>query len=297
MDFLQDYVKNLELGGKSQATIRTYKKDIGKLISHFSIKDKESLDRLSVSDFQSFYTSQNITPVSLNGLIRSLSAFFTWLKGIDYIQDNAFFHVKFGKTKFVSVKKEHKVILTDEEARELISAADNIQDKFMLALMLSTGLRRDEVGKIKITDIKDCTIIINGKGNKQRKTFLNDTLCHMLNMYMAERKTDSPFLFYATRGNVSSSGQLTGSAVNDRVKACAKKANIDPEKAKKVSAHRLRGTLLTNVIRQFGIRAAQSVAGHASMNTTMLYDESGDEITRDVLLGMGTKFEEIVNAK
>lgn len=289
MNELTQYFKMLELGGKSAQTIRVYRKDLDKFFSYFSISTFAELKKLKVSDFHSFYESQsNLSPVSMNGLIRSLSAFFSWVKDT-YHFESEFFNVKFGKTRFVKAPKVKRMILTEEESVRLIKAGDSIQTRFMLALMLFTGIRRDEVSKIQMTDISGCQITINGKGSKQRNVFMDDVICTMLNAYLAERKTNSNYLFYGTRGEAAGDGNmLSGTAIYGRVKAAGEKSGIPAEKIAQLSPHKLRRTAGTRIAMAFDIPTASKVLGHSNLSTTMIYMDD-DTIVKNALLGQRSK--------
>jgi integrase len=283
---LDSYFQALQLGEKSPCTIRVYEKDLGKFVKFFNVSSQDQLTNLSVSDFQKFYQSQsNLSPNSLNGLIRSLSAYFYWMRETGYIEKSDFFKVKFGRGKFVKVPKTKKLILSEEEQLALIKGGNNLQDKFMIAVLLFTAIRRDEICKIKMSDINGCQILINGKGSKQRPVYLDETLCNMMNLYLAERAVDSEYLFYTTKGKGSPDMPLTGTAIYNRVKSAAKNAGIDPDKIAKLSVHTLRRTAITRLSLLFGRTAAARVAGHASEATTAIYDQSADEVAKRALLG------------
>lgn len=286
-NLLSQYIKSLETGEKSPQTIRVYSKDLEKFFAYFpKVSSAKEIQALTVEDFRSFVATQSeLKPSSLNGLLRSLSAFLSWCIASGLFESSEFFKMKFGRSRFIKVAKVRKIVLTDDEIEAIIKSGSNVQEKFMIALMVFTGIRRDEVCSIKLTDVNGCAILINGKGSKQRKIFLNETLCNFLNIYMAERNSESEYLFYGTRGEGGNS-KLSGVAVNNRVKMAGKRAGIEEERLAKLSAHRLRGTALTNIIRQFGIQAAQKVAGHSNLATTSIYDESGDEVTMNALLNL-----------
>lgn len=273
-----EYIKNLEIGEKSENTIRTYKRDLHKFVEFFNLQSYEDLNKLQQSDYRNFVASLQgvVSPVSINGLLRNLSAFITWALDNELISNDSFRKVKFGKGRFIKVEKTIKDVLTNEEAEAVIKAGSNIQEKFMLALMLFTGIRRDEVTKIKLTDINENVILINGKGSKQRKIFLEPTLAHMLSIYKTERNSQSEYLFY----HGDKTEKLTGTTINNRVLAACQKAGI----TKKITAHRLRATLVTNIIKEFDIYTAMKVAGHSSINTTRIYDASGDATVMNALL-------------
>ena len=279
---LNQYIKVLELGDKSVHTIRSYKRSIETLYNHFNITEVSQLDGLSVSDYQSFYMAQKLSPNSLNGLIRNLNAYFVYLTDSGFIKEgNSIFKVRFGKSRFVKFKRPKKQVLTSEQSEALINAGRNAQEKFMLAMMLKTALRRDEVSSIRMSDIKGNQILIQGKGGEERFTFLDTELCAMLESFLDERDTDSEYLFYSTRGETGEAGRLSPVSVNNRVKACAEEAGLEDW----VTAHRLRGTAITLASINFGLKGAQALAGHRDSKTTELYITTTDEYVKSMLLG------------
>jgi integrase/recombinase XerD len=286
MDKIQEYLKGLEIGGKSIHTIRGYKSSLDKFQEYFKVSTFDDLNNLTTSQIQNFYedVSKSWKPNTLNALIRNLTAFFKWLKRKKFITgEHPFFMVDFGGKRFVKVPKVKKMILTEEETRNLIKAGATIQDKFMISLMSFTAIRRDEVCKIKISDIEGCKIQINGKGEKQRNVYLDETMCHLLNIYMSQRNTDSEYLFYPTRGESSESGSLTGTTIANRIKSAGERSGIPAEKLAKLTPHRLRGGGLTRLIKLYGVDTARMIAGHSSNKITEIYNEGQDDIVRYAL--------------
>ena len=282
---LDQYISNLETGSRSQETIRTYKKDLKKLFDFIGDSTIEKIKSLTVSDFHSFYETQSkLEKSSFNGLLRSLSAFFNWLKYSGYIEDSDFFKIRFGKSRLVKEPKVKRLVLTDVEKENIILAGENIQERFMLALMFKTALRRSEVCNIKISDINGCDILIHGKGGEEEFTYLNKTLCTMLNLYLAQRKSDSEYLFYGVHGQKSKSGKMNSNSVNNRIKACAIRSGMSKERAEQVSSHTARRTSITHMYVKRGAGAAQGLGRHKSFQTTNRYINIGQEMIKDLLL-------------
>lgn len=279
MNILTAYENALKLGNKSANTIRAYKKDVALFLNFFKISTVEEVKALGKMDIEAFYGSQtSLSASSLAGLVRNLMAFFHWL---DVDETHAFFSVKFGSSRYPKVSQQVKDVLTSEECVRLIEAGEDPQVRFMIALMLFTALRRGAVRKIKMSDIQDCVISnVQEKGGKIRKTFMDETLCIMFEVYKAQRNSTSEYVFYGRHGEKGENGMISGESINQRVKDAIKRAGIQ----KKITAHRLRGTRITQLIQTKGIQAAQLVAGHASINTTKLYDASSEDFVRDILL-------------
>lgn len=285
MKTIDDYIGSLKQGGKSPATLRTYRKDCEKLVNYFNIKDAKDIENISVSQYLEFYDAQNLSPNSVKGLIRNLSAWMTWLKRGHHIEKTNFSDVFFGNARFPKVVREPKMVLNDEEIEKLIKAGRDIQTRFMIAVLAYCGLRRAELCSIKLSDINGCKIRIEGKGRKIRHTFLNETLCTMLSIYMAQRETDSPYLFYSRHGESSDNGKLTGQSVYNRILKAGKESGISEDKVALLTPHRLRGSLATKIIKSHGLDSAARVLGHSSTATTLLYDSSGDDLVEQILRG------------
>ena len=291
MKELESYIQSLKTGDKSPHTILKYAGDLSKLYGFFNINTLEDLENISLSDFYGFYNKQKETlktGKSFNGLIRSLNAYFNWLKASDIIEDHPFFKIKFGNSKFVKEETEPIEVLTNEELEKLIRAGRTLQERFMLCLMVFNGLRRGEITKIKLSDVGQCSILINGKGSKKIVVKLHDTVCQMLNKYMKKRKSSSEYLFYSERGERSSSGMLTGTSVNNRVKAAGKRAGLSEDRLKGLHAHSLRHAFGTYMIQEFGIDVAMRALRHADKNTTKIYDHSGTVISDNALVSQRT---------
>jgi len=273
---IEQYIQSLEMSGKSVNTIRTYSKDIRKFIEFFKIEDVSKIQELTQSDYRDFISQLGVSPNSVNGCIRNLNAFHVWLQDNGHVEDSNFFKTKFGKSRYVKVVRKQYDVLTEEESSLLVRSAPNLQTKFMLALMVTVGLRRSEVTGIKLSDIDECKILILGKGNKFRSVYLNDQLCTLLNAYLATRKTNCEYLFHWGDNPIS------GISVNNRVIEAMRLAGLDEKK--KIRAHSLRRTAASNLIVEYDIYTAQKVLGHSNINTTKLYDYSGDRLVEKALL-------------
>ena len=272
---IESYFNALRDGNKSAHTIRTYMKDVSKFIDYFQIDDISKIQKLGISDYRKFISELNLSPASKNGCIRNLSALLHWLEENEFITGCKFFGIKFGKGKFIKTTKSKKDVLTDNESFSLINNSKNIQVKFMTAFLLWTGVRNEELRNIKISDISGDEVKIMGKGGKYRIVVMNPVLYKMYIEYLSERNTESQYLFYSNHSNT----KMTGKAISDRVKKSCDDAGI----TKKISTHRLRATCLTNIIKEYGLVAAKNVAGHSSINTTMIYDGTNESWTKEVM--------------
>ena len=123
--------------------------------------------------------------------------------------------------------------LTLEESLKLLdsvqdeSPAVTARDYCMLTLMLNCGMRVSELVGIDLTDIRDNTLRLLGKGNKERVVYLNDACLAALENYLKFRKppetgTDRNALFLSAQNR-----RMTTRRVEQIVQKYLKASGLD----------------------------------------------------------------------
>src|SRR2546422_7143885 len=83
------------------------------------------------------------------------------------------------------------VILSEEEVARLIESASSSYHRVILMTLYGTGLRREELCRLKVTDVDSQRMVIHvrqGKGNKDRDITLSPRLLEVLRAYWKWRK-------------------------------------------------------------------------------------------------------------
>lgn len=151
--------------------------------------DVSDLDVILFKGYQ-LYLSENkdIKRVSVRTYSRAVRVFYRYLYFEDIIDINI------NKLKLIKADKEVIMPLTDIEVKQLLNSFEPLtflgeRDKLMCMLMLDCGLRRGEVVKLKLSDIDKSkrTMIINGKGSKQRIVPFGKTVKNQLMRYLTMR--------------------------------------------------------------------------------------------------------------
>jgi site-specific recombinase XerD len=161
--------------------------------------------------------------------------------------------------------------LTLEESQRLLIAIDGknkARDYCIICLFLNCGLRISEIVGLNISDIRNDSLRVLGKGNKTRIVYLNDACLQAINTYLNERKLiaaiDKNALFLSNRRK-----RMSTDAVHAMVKKTLKAAGLDPSK---YSSHKLRHTAATLMLSNgVDVRTLQEVLGHDNLNTTQIY--------------------------
>jgi len=159
------------------------------------------------------------------------------------------------------------------------------RNRFMLKILLVTGIRVHELTTIKISDLneveKDNSLMIKiiGKGNKHRSVRIGlDMISEELGICKAYSKSvNSKFIFSTDQGN----------SVNDRylntiIPEVMLAAGIAPKD--KNSAHMLRHSCCTwlSTVAGFDIAKLQAYMGHEDIATTKKYLHINDEVVKDM---------------
>src|SRR3954464_14168719 len=130
------------------------------------------------------------------------------------------------------------IILTQEEAVRLVDSASNLYHRAMLMTLYSTGMRRAEMCRLKVSDIDSERMVIhirNGKGGRDRDVPLSDKLVETLREYWRWMKPKT-WLFPGTVNHWRADKPITPKVVWDACKFAAKQAGIE----KRVYAHLMR---------------------------------------------------------
>src|SRR5690606_38119729 len=110
-----------------------------------------------------------------------ISSFYGWLVKEDELLKNPC-----AKIKRPKLPKKVRVGLTIIEMELVRAACKTLRQRALIEVFYSTGCRLDELRKIDINDIEwdTSSVIVNGKGNKDRRVFLSEKAKYYLKQYL-----------------------------------------------------------------------------------------------------------------
>ncbi|MBQ9229489.1 MAG: tyrosine recombinase XerC [Eubacterium sp.] len=179
------------------------------------------------------------------------------------------------------IKKSLPKYLTLEESQRLLSVIDGKfreRDYAMITLFLNCGMRLSELVSIDYNDIRsDGTLVITGKGNKERTVYLNQACIDALTDWMKVRPNDGVkdhALFLSSRNQ-----RISPRMVEITVNKYLEKAGLG---GRGLSVHKLRHTAAT-LMYQHGnvdVLLLKEILGHENLGTTEIYTHISSDATK-----------------
>jgi site-specific recombinase XerD len=151
------------------------------------------------------------------------------------------------------------------------------RDAALFALAYAAGLRRSELAGLTMANIQerehDYELRLIGKGNRERRLFVNNGAGAALRDYLAIRGSEAGPLLYASRksGELRPGQGMNEQSVYELLVRRAKAAGVE------LSPHDLRRSFVSDLLDGGAdISTVAAMAGHSNVNTTARYDRRGD---------------------
>jgi site-specific recombinase XerD len=192
-------------------------------------------------------------------------------------------------TGLVAPKRERRLpsILSLEQISSIIESADEttprgLRNRAILELMYASGVRLSEVVGVDIRhlDLEERTLLVRGKGNKERIVLLGGPAEKAIHRYLLRGRpklaTGAEMALFLNRDGK----RLSGRSIEKIVRQHALKAGLD----QRVWPHLLRHSFATHLLDGGAdLRVVQDLLGHASAQTTQIYTHVTEERQREKL--------------
>ena len=272
-----------------RAYVQAIKEFFGKDLCNITIEDMQAVTPEMANKYAMNLLNNGLKRTSINRKLSALHSFYKFLcrRSVGIMTYNPFDSDE-GCIRFKNAQKNYiaKRALVADEVKTMFDLAKmdesiiGVRDLLVLELLATTGMRRAEICEIKIGDIQLTqgvyAINIVGKGNKERIIVASNEVMGIINKYMNMRgitmKDKDEYLLVSHANRKSGSGKVSTNMIYRIVKHYAELADIDPDT---ISPHTLRHTFATQCIGMgTPIQDVQQLMGHASINTTELYNHS-----------------------
>lgn len=281
-DAVRHYLNAMLAQGRGRQTIKGTKsalKELTGFLASIGVDRIEQLDHVALMQYReelSWRLTAKGTPLSANSqsnLLGNLRAFCRWMVDQDWLVSDPSKRIPNPK------KQKHlpRSILEPKEIQAIMkqpdmSTATGYRDRVILEVLYSTAMRREEAANLKLDEVDTETgyaTIRDGKGGKDRVVPLGESVCQLIETYLAGIRADwigaenDQHLFLNRWGQ-----QMDPNAIWAVVRKHARAANLK----KPVSTHTLRHSCATHMLRNGApIRHLQEMLGHESLETTQIY--------------------------
>lgn len=281
MKYLNEYINHIRGNKKSEGTIHEYVRNLTDIFSTIG-KDEEAIAYEDIEDYKLSIAS--LSSSTINTRISALKSYYKFLMQRRYIEVNPVEYVECPK-----IKNKEKIPLTGEQVRAMIAKTSNVRMEAFIMALATTGMRIAELASVTIDDYNNRvgnTIIITGKGDKERRVTFPDEAIACIDKYIwSERsihaaKTGTNLLFVSNQGTALAAGNM-----GEQLKKIAKEAGIP--QWDKVCNHLMRTTCATLALRNgVELPTIQKMLGHSNINTTTRYAKIADETVANAMSTM-----------
>ena len=260
---LPKFISDLGNKGRSPATMLAYRSDLEQLLEYLTKNSIATPNQIKSSDLDSFrdaLLSQKFTPKSVSRKLNAVKTFFRWMVENNYVTTDLSKSVSHPK-----VDSSMPKFLTPIEYRALRDVVkSDSRISAMIELILQSGLRISEVANVKMANLTDSQIKIEGYATQpERITPLNKPAKDALDKYLIDRpKIESEYIFISKTGKPIAVRNIRASV--DRF--------IQKAELPKYSVNDLRTTFIVeNIKNGVDLILISQVTGHKRLSTTERY--------------------------
>ena len=272
-----NFILSRKLADLSDKSIKAYTSFISPFMYH--VGAGKSVHDLKQDDIVSYISKLLDKPISKSTratYIRHVKIFLKWMS------ENYTVCYEYKRIRVPKTPKKNVKIYSDDELKEIFEKVHaesdwlTLRNKCIIALMYDSGLRQSEVCTLERARVsfKECTMVVRGKGNKERTVPLGSLTMRLMKAYMEQCPFDSKKVFLNRRGN-----PLTCNAVKLLISKVANELEFE------FSSHKLRHNFATNYCidqyethGQVDIYRLMIILGHEDIETTRRYLHHANEI-------------------
>ena len=292
MDTLETVINNyLEYCNSQKCldekTLKAYRIDLRQFSEQISIINIAEITSKTLEQYIARLHEQ-YKPKTVKRKIASVKALFHYLEYKDIIDHNPFSKILIHFREPVILPKTIPLHTVEtflstiykqrENAKTSYQKRNALRDAAVAELLFATGMRISELCSLKINDVNlyDGTILIYGKGDKERRIQIgNESVINILTEYNDAFDTERQACnnFFINQSGKALSDQSVRRMIN-------KYTSIDQH----ITPHMFRHTFATSLLEaDVDIRYIQEMLGHSSINITEIYTHVTVSKQRDIL--------------
>ena len=268
----------------SKHTITAYKNDLNSFHQFLSINyDLDNMIEVNYPQIRNWIVSlvnSQISNRSINRKVTSLKSYYKFLQKTGEIKVNPL-----AKHRSLKTEKKINIPFSKKEVNDVLDNLNqkkdltSLRNKLIVELFYSTGIRRVELIKIKISDIdiQNRSIKVLGKRNKERIVPILKSVYETLYDYLSERKKytlNHNYLLITDKGNKIYE-TLVYRVINSYFSEVSQKVKKSP--------HVLRHSFATHLLNEGAdLNSIKELLGHSSLASTQVYTNNSIDALKKV---------------
>lgn len=270
-DRIDMFLAAKQLEGLKEKTIKEYRA----VLMLFASRTHKSVESINADDIRMhinyLLNERGLRKASVQTHSVSLRSFFTWLESEEIIEKHPMRKVKAIKLNLQDARHP----LTPEELELLRCGCKTDREKALVEFMVSSGCRLSEVAGIMVDQIDwtNRSVIVHGKGDKDRVVYFSVRAKLMMQRYIASRGGGTA-LFVTTRKDHT---PMAARSIAGLLKKIGKEAG----ETRNIHPHLMRHTFASNALNSgMDLTVIQKLMGHSDPRTTMIYAELRQETVK-----------------
>ena len=263
---LKRYVACIRIDGKAESTIKQYVRTLIKLAELIG-KPYTEMSAYDIRYFLGDIKARGSKNSHVENQRSYVSTFFQWMFDEEMIQKNPC-----AKIKTIKVESEIRLPFSAVEIDRMRSVCSRPLDRAVIETILSSGVRREELCNLKVSDVdldKRILTVRHGQGGKDRIVYISDVAAEHIKIYLDKRRIESDVLFVSKNTGT----KYTPGGVLGMVARIGAKAQVDG-----VHPHRFRRTFASEMYRRgMDINTISKLMGHSNISTTQRYIYTADD--------------------
>lgn len=269
--------------GASEHTLRAYARELRNFAAYVVAKEGAGfgvakIEHPRIRGYLSELYGRGLSKASTARALAAIRSWFQWLARRGYVEQNP--------ARLVATPKLPKHLPRVPTIEQMNAVVDGVaegaaawpeRDRVIFELLYGCGIRNAELVGMNVGDIHwaNETILVRGKGRKERQVPLGDAAALALRAYLPERAArlaavEKSMEALLINARIRGDGRLTTRSVGRIVKRIAVAQGLAAE----VHPHTLRHAFGTHMLEEGAdLRAIQELLGHERLSTTQRYTQ------------------------
>lgn len=272
--------------GSSAHTLRAYERELAQFTAYLTKQfgercDIRRIEHLHIRAYLAELYGRGLSKASAARALAAVRSWFKWLARMGHVPQNPAALVATPKLpkhlpRVPTIEQMNRALDSNASADEDASGWP-ARDAVIFELLYGCGIRNAELVGLDLKHIRWAaeTLLVRGKGSKERLVPFGDAAAAAIRAYLPERSErlkaagkQSDALLVSAR--VKGSGRLTTRSVGRIVKRMALAHRMAPE----THPHTLRHAFGTHMLEEGAdLRAIQELLGHERLSTTQRYTQ------------------------